>query len=137
MPHGQRLGDSQRLRRGAGGPGGNYQFQPGAAEVHNQIGLEGWFTDGEIYQFIGAHLHLIMKPTMRYYVKAKQHKDVGLNWRDYLLNLWLEDESFIRVVRLLDDPALTSMRSKARAYEERGWGNRATFFRKARGLRPR
>ena len=76
-----------------------------------------------------------MKPSMRHHVKAKQHKDAGLDWRDYLLTLWLEDESFVRVSKLLDDPKLPSMRAKAKTYEERGWGNRATFFRKARALR--
>ena len=111
-------------------------FEPSAAEVQDQVAREGWFEDDEIYQFVGEHLHMIMRPSMRHYVKAKQHKDAGLVWREYLLNLWLEDESVIRVAKLLDDPGLTTMRSKARAYEEYGWGNRSTFFRKARALRP-
>ena len=110
-------------------------FEPTAAEVHEQVRRENWFEDQEIYNFIGQHLGLITKPTMRSYVKAKQHKNAGLNWKAYLWNLWFEDEDLVNIAQLLNDPVLPSMRAKAQAFVERRLGSRATFFRKARILR--
>jgi len=66
---------------------------------------------------------------------AKQHKNAGLDWRAYLWNLWFEDEDLVKIAALLNDPALPTMRAKAQAFVERGFGSRATFFRKARILR--
>jgi hypothetical protein len=46
-------------------------FQPGAAEVHRQA--RTWFDDPEIYQGFAAHLHRMREPSLRHYVRAKEH----------------------------------------------------------------
>jgi phage N-6-adenine-methyltransferase len=112
-------------------------FEPFAAEVHAQVAREGWFRDLEIFDFVGAHLHLNLKPTMRYYTRALEVKTADLDWEDWLLTQWLSDEDLVKVAALLSDPALPSTRAKAQAFEDRGFGSRATFFRKARILRAR
>ena len=50
-------------------------FEPDALEVQEQIGREGWFADKEIYDFIGAHLGIIARPSMRFYTKALEIKN--------------------------------------------------------------
>ena len=39
-------------------------FEPSAQVVHEQVAVERWFDDQEIFQFIGDHLRLITRPTM-------------------------------------------------------------------------
>ena len=73
-----------------------------------------------------------MTPTMRYYTKALQLKTTGLDWQDYLRTQWLADDTLVRVAALLDDKSLPTARAKARAFVERGWGSRSTFFNKAK-----
>jgi hypothetical protein len=117
-------------------------FEPDAAEVHKQVGTEGWFDDKDIYDFIGAHLHLIMRPSMRTYVKAQEIKkgrqrtrSRAMDWRRYLLTQWLRDEKLIEAAKLLADKSFPSNRARARAFESQGWGSQSTFYAKARELR--
>jgi hypothetical protein len=118
-------------------------FEPSSAEVHEQIGKEGWFKDREVFEFIGQHLHLIMRPSMRLYVKAKQIKDArsgigssALCWESWLFRQWLEDEKLFRVAMLLADDSFPSKRARAEEFVKRGYGVRSTFFAKAKELRP-
>jgi hypothetical protein len=117
-------------------------FEPGAAEVHAQIAEEGWFHDEVIYSFIGEHLHLIMRPSMRTYVKAQEIKkgrrrtrSRAMDWRRYLLTQWLCDEKLIEAAKLLADKSFPSNRARARAFESQGWGSQSTFYAKAKELR--
>jgi site-specific DNA-methyltransferase (adenine-specific) len=110
-------------------------FEPTAAEVHDRIGREGWFKDREIFEFVDRHLHLIMRPSMRHYVKAKEMKVAHLDWKTYLLTQWLADEKLIRTATLLADDTFSSNRARAQAFAARGWGSIASFYGKARELR--
>jgi len=110
-------------------------FEPSAAEVHQQVLQEGWFGDTDILDFIGGNLWMNLAPTMRYYTKAQQLKAAGMDWRDYLRNQWLTDEALVHVAALLADNSLPTTRAQARAFVERGWGSRSTFFNKAKLLR--
>jgi hypothetical protein len=110
-------------------------FEPSAEEVHQQVVREGWFRDLEILEFIGANLHLNLVPTMRFYTKASQLKVAGLDWRGYLRNQWLTDETLVHVATLLGDNSLPTTRAKAQAFVDCGFGSRSTFFSKAKLLR--
>src|SRR5271165_2522261 len=59
------------------------EFAPSAIEVHRRTGE--WYWDQEVYDFVGEHLHLIERPSMRIYVLAWQMKKAGLHWRGYVL----------------------------------------------------
>jgi hypothetical protein len=110
-------------------------FEPAAAEVHDRIGREGWFKDTEIFEFVDRHLHLIMRPSMRHYVKAKEMKVAHLDWQQYLLTQWLADEKMVHAALLLADRTFASNRARANAFAARGWGSIASFYGKARELR--
>jgi hypothetical protein len=109
--------------------------EPAADEVHQQILREGWFKDKDILNFVEANLWMNLAPSMRHYTKALQLKNAGLDWRDYLRNLWLTDEMLVHVSTLLGDNSLPTTRAKANAFVDRGWGSRSTFFSKAKLLR--
>jgi hypothetical protein len=106
-------------------------FEPGALEVHLQVA--GWFWDQEIFEFIGEHLGLIARPSMREYRLAWERKRSGLPWRDYLLGRWLTGKQRL-VAQLITDPTFPSEEDRARAFRERGGGNRATYFNVKRSL---
>jgi len=84
-------------------------FDPDAEELHRFVGK--WFEDEEIYRFIGKHLAEIDPHSIRFYVHAKKHKELGLDWKAPLLESWANDrspgnatEKLVR--RLLADEAL-------------------------------
>ncbi len=117
-------------------------FEPSAAEVHEQIRKEGWFKDRDVFDFIGQHLHLIMKPSMRLYVKAKEIKDArhgvgsaSLCWESWLYRQWLADEAMFRVAMLLTDDTFPSNRERAEEFVRQGWGARSTFYARVKELR--
>ncbi len=66
-------------------------FDPDAAEVHRFV--RRWFTDEEIYAFVGEHLADIAPHSVRYYVNAAAHKRLGLDWKAALLESWTNDQT--------------------------------------------
>lgn len=109
-------------------------FAPPALEVHLQVGA--WFWDQEVFDFVGARLGLITHPSMREYRLAWERKRAGLRWRDYLLGRWLSGKQLL-VAQLLADPSFSREEERARAFEERGAGCRATYFNIKAKLPPR
>lgn len=108
-------------------------FRPTAREVHDRVGA--WFTDHEIYGFIGNILHLIAEPSMRHYVNCQRLKAAGLDWREALYeSLGITGEVLV-VVRLLDDPSFETADSRVAEFVKRTGRSRATYFRIARKLR--
>jgi hypothetical protein len=57
-------------------------FRPSAAEVHRKAGER--FADREIYEWFGKNLHRMSKPSLRYYMRAKELKAAGMDWTDVL-----------------------------------------------------
>ncbi len=110
-------------------------FEPTATEVHEQVSREGWFRDKEIFEFIGENLPLIMRPSMRFYTRAKEMKAARLGWQSWLFRQWLEDEKLFRVAMLLADDSFASNTARAEAFVAAGHGARSTFFQRARELR--
>ena len=116
-------------------------FDPPAAEVHRYVGE--WFDDREIYNFVGEHLQLIIRPSIRaYYVLAQERKRAGTcpggeDWRDFILKQCDLHGAALQVAKLLADPNYTSMQDRERVFIQGGWGCRSTFFEHARQLRAR
>ncbi len=108
-------------------------FEPTAAEVHRKTGE--WFTDTEVYNWIGDRLHLIATPSMRLYIRASELKNSGLDWKK-LLPLAPENWRKRIATQLLSDPTFETQEARAREFTIRGGGCRATFFNYARRLRP-
>jgi hypothetical protein len=108
-------------------------FAPSPLEVHRRVAT--WFWDQPIFDFVGAHLHLVCNPSMRHYMAAWELKRAGLDWMTDLLGRWLQGKDLV-VARLKADPSYATEEDRVRAFVESGHGCRATFFNRAKRLRP-
>jgi hypothetical protein len=109
-------------------------FDPSAEEVHHRTA--DWFTDRDIYDFIGASLHLISRPSMRHYTLARELKQAGMAWRDKLLEAWLPSWRTFLVAQLLADPSFASEEERVMAFAARSGGSKSTYYRHVALLRP-
>jgi hypothetical protein len=111
-------------------------FRPSAVEIHREIASAGWFDDEEIFRFVGEHLHLLVSPSMRFYITAKQHKKAGMNWKELVLRTIESstDAATLLVAKLLADPHFDRLSAPEAAREAaffaQGGGSRATYHRR-------
>ncbi len=101
-------------------------FEPPAAEVHAQV--ERWLDDSEILAFFVRWLAVIPEPSMRLYVKAKEMKAIGIDWRAVLMGQWKAGRLWL-LNQVQADPILTTEAARVAAFAARGGGERATYFR--------
>ena len=94
-----------------------------------------WFWDQTIFNWIGDHLHLISRPSMRTYFAAWELKAAGLDWKGLLLDRWLSGTRLL-VARLKADLSFATEEDRAMAFVAQGGGCRATYFNHARELKP-
>jgi hypothetical protein len=106
-------------------------FEPSAATVHAAVA--DWFSDREIYEFIGEWLQFIPDLSMRDYVKARELKKAGMDWKALLHRQW-KCSRLARVAALKADPSFTTEEERVLAFIA-GGGSRATYFRDAKRLR--
>src|SRR5262249_10235392 len=99
-------------------------FEPTALEVHRQAA--GWVWDQEIFDFVAAHLHLIVQHSLRTYHQAWELKQAGLDWRQAVLSRFLTGAA-LAVARLKGTPSFTSEAARVRAFVQAGAGCRATY----------
>jgi hypothetical protein len=107
------------------------EFAPSAVEVHRRAGE--WYWDQEIYDFVGEHLHLIERPSMRIYVLAWQMKRANLDWRGYVLQRCLTGPA-LAVAQLKADYHFANEAARVKAFVASGAGCRATYFNHAKKL---
>jgi hypothetical protein len=106
-------------------------FEPGPLEVHRRT--SEWFWDQEIFDFIGARLHLMREPSMRHYLAAWELKQAGIDWRRLVLSRCLLGKALL-VAQLKASPEYASEAERVRAFIARGGGSRATYFNVAKRL---
>jgi hypothetical protein len=109
-------------------------FAPAAGEVHRRAAR--WFWDQEIFDLVGAHLHLLERPSLRTYTQAWELKRAGLDWRQAVLSRCLGGVAR-EVLRLKASPAFASEAERVEAFVRSGAGCRATYFHHAKKLRAR
>jgi hypothetical protein len=107
-------------------------FEPSPLEVHVQA--SSWFEDQEVFDFIGNQLHIMERPSLRTYELAWKEKKAGLPWKNLVLSRCLKGVT-LEVARLKADLSFAAEKERARAFEEAGWGCRATYFNHAKKLR--
>lgn len=107
-------------------------FEPSAREVHGQVAT--WFGDLEILAFFERWRRVIPTPSMRLYVKAKEMKGAGIDWRGVLMGQWRAGKLWL-VEAVQRDPVPSTEEERAAAFEARGGGARATYFRHLRRWR--
>lgn len=103
-------------------------FEPSAREVHERIETQGWYKDKQIFSWIGKHLEMIHKPSMRDYIRASELKNAGMDWQKPLINKWKLKESEVIVLQIEEELVGASRNDKAKAFEERGGGCRRSYF---------
>ena len=108
------------------------EFVPTNEAIHERAA--GWFTDGEIYEFVGRHLPLIPVLHQRFYVTAQKLKSLGIDWREYLLHEWHSDESVATILRLLEDDNL-KQEERAQRYAELTGRSVRDFYNRLKSLR--
>jgi hypothetical protein len=107
-------------------------FEPSALEVHRRTST--WFWDQEIFDFIGARLHLLCEASMRHYVAAWELKQAGIDWRSLVLSRCLSGKALL-VAQLQASNAYSSEAERVKAFIARGGGSRSTYFNLAKKLR--
>ena len=106
-------------------------FEPSALEVHCRTAQ--WYWDQEIFDYVGAHLHLIERPSMRLYFLAWQLKKAGLDWQGYVRQRLLAGAALL-VARLKGDSRYANEAERVAAFVAAGGGCRATYFNHAKKL---
>jgi hypothetical protein len=106
-------------------------FDPTPLAVHRRAGA--WFWDQEVFDFVGAHLHLAGQHSLRTYVLAAELKAAGMDWRGGVLARCLSGTR-LAAARLRADPEYATEEDRVRAFVASGAGCRATYFNHARTL---
>ena len=107
-------------------------FDPSPLEIHLEAAK--WFWDQEIFDFIGAYLHLIERHSLRVYYLAYEQKLAGLDWRCQILSRCLTGAA-LEVAKLKADSSFGSEEERAAAFIAAGHGCRATYFNHAKKLK--
>lgn len=68
-------------------------FNPTNEEVHRHVST--WYWDQEIFDYIQARLHSIESLTCRLYVKAKELKNSGIDWREHIADHLLAEKELL------------------------------------------
>jgi hypothetical protein len=108
-------------------------FTPPAQEVHREAAR--WFWDRQVFDFVGAKLHLIAQPPLRTYALAWEQKKAGLDWQGFVLSRCLKGPA-LAVARLKADATSATEEERAQAFVQAALGCRATYFNHARTLAP-
>ena len=103
------------------------EFRPTIYEVHKYVGE--WFTDEEVYDFVGENLPLIIDIDVRDYNQALKFKRHGEDWKQMLRGRWTEDARLVPVLTILADPTLRSSgRRRVERYVQMTGNSRRTFM---------
>lgn len=106
-------------------------FEPAPVEVHCKVAE--WFWDQEVYDFMGANLHLLPGLSMRHYVQAAELKEAGMEWLDILHREGFAEKTVL-CAKLKNDPTYTTEAQRIAAFKELGGGSRTNYFRHAKKL---
>jgi len=110
------------------------EFKPSPAELHREVG--GWYQNRTVYDFLGKHLSLIPRHSMRHYVRGDQLYDANPGeWPALLLEAMGVDDRIRKIVTLAADDEFRTEEERAEEFEAAGLGSRATYFRWKKNLR--
>lgn len=114
-------------------------FTPSVYAVHEEVEIGGWFDDKSVLDFLEKHLHLIVEPTLRYYVNAHRMRIAGRDdWQEMTLRMIQPNEhrmdELATLSKLLADDKLSQMEKVTRFKKETG-ASQATYYRLLKQLR--
>jgi len=111
-------------------------FDPTADEIHRYVGTWLRPESQDVFNFIGANLHLISRPSCRLYVKAVERKAAGGDWKEYVLH-HCHDIAIQVVQQLIDDPTFRTEEDRVAEAASQVGISRATYFRYKKELTER
>lgn len=102
-------------------------FAPVPPQIHAKVGE--WFNDNEIYEWFGERLSLFEDLSMRSYVKARELKRAGINWRNAALQSHTSIPGNARILLdLLGNSGFSQESERVDAFKLQTGGSRATYF---------
>lgn len=112
-----------------------FVFDPSPDEVHAQMFFQEWFTDDEVFRFIGDFLGFFSDLSVRIYVKAVEAKEAGEDWRAYILNRCVNATDLVLLL-LEYEPAWKDqpIEDKATEFARRTKRCRATYFNRKKKM---
>jgi hypothetical protein len=108
-------------------------FDPLPLEVHQRVG--DWFWCQEIYDYIGARLHMLDSPSMRTYLKAWERQQAGGNWKKLIGDVFCHNNATLLVQALESDPDCGVVDDRVRKFIDQTGLSRATYFNIKRELK--
>jgi hypothetical protein len=88
-------------------------FAPSPQEMHAYAGT--WFTDREVYDYIGEHLDHLDTPDLRLYYKAAERRRMGDDWKAYVVSRCYRGDDAV-ALRLLREPHWRSDNARAKEF---------------------
>jgi hypothetical protein len=102
-------------------------FAPHNDEIHRYAAT--WFDDKEVLDFVGAQRAALPQLSLRLYVKARELKQAGLDWRQHVLSRL--DPTLRAVALLKSDAHYRTEAARVKAFIAAGHGSRSTYFKYA------
>ena len=104
-------------------------FRPSARDVHEKT--REWFFDADLLAWFERQIPYIKEPSMRLYVRALELKRAGMDWTE-VIPISPTNRRAKLVSELKADLSFSTEEARARAFQSRGGGCRATYFNYAR-----
>jgi len=114
-----------------------FLFDPPPHELHRQMDFEDWFTDADIYNFIGDNLEFFDSLSVRLYEKALEEKEAGDDWKAYILKHINETDRHIVLIEYDDEWKNRPTTEKVVEFIRRTGSCRATYFNRRKRLMER
>ena len=99
-------------------------FDPTTQQVHEKV--KAWFDDEEILNWFGQNLSLFPALSMRSYVKAKELKAVGMDWKSFSLSHLGDKERAI--IELTQNNQYATEADRVEVFQRETGASRATYF---------
>ena len=108
-------------------------FDPTPLEVHKRVG--DWFWDQQIYDHIGARLHLFSEITARVYIKAWERRQAQGDWAKMIEESYCHGKAKLLVQELEVDRQQETVERRVAEFIARTSLSRATYFNLKRELK--
>lgn len=103
-------------------------FDPPNAELHEAV--RPWFSDNEVYEFIGSILPYVPRVSIRHYLKGETLRNAGMcDWKDTILRMLLPNAPLACVVRLQMDRSFEREKDRVEEFISETGRSRPTYFR--------
>jgi len=115
-------------------------FEPTAQAVHDYV--QTWKAiDKDIMDYIGNNLHRIVAPSCRWYTRARNQKNLGRDWKQYLFDAWVDEGGAVAIVgEIRNNPKFDTFKLQVAEFQRRTGLKRASYnlylqqYKEAQGI---